>query len=284
MNTNKVFYSYNSPALYFDTNVAVESHRINFGISGLVTIRGTLLIKPGGYVVAGRAPSYGPASTLKYDTPGSTYVASEEWYPNTTSGPGVPQNVEITAGTTLSFGAASTPRTALGNVTVDGTLVLSTSIGGDLNVGGNWVNNGAFNANNRTVTFNGTTTVSGSSTTSFAYVTITGALTGHSASMNVARDWTNNGTFNHNNGAVRFNGNNQAIGGTSVSSFFDIFIETFSSVTGPSSGTINVAHNWTNDGAFNHNNGAVHFNGQYHHRRDNRALRSSTSSSRPSAA
>ena len=124
MNTNKVFYSYNSPALYFDTNVAVEiSAGMNFGISGLVTIRGTLLIKPGGYVVAGRAPSYRPASTLKYDTPGSTYVASEEWYPNTTSGPGVPQNVEITAGTTLSFGAASTPRTALGNVTVDGALV-----------------------------------------------------------------------------------------------------------------------------------------------------------------
>ena len=104
--------------------------------------------------------------------------------------------------------------------------------------------------------------------------------------MNVARDWTNNGTFNHNNGAVRFNGSGaQAIGGATVSSFFDIFIETFSSVTGPSGGTINVAHNWTNDGAFNANGGAVHFNGS-----DTQAIGGASVSSffdifsRPSAA
>ncbi len=93
-------------------------------------------------------------------------------------------------------------------------------------------------------------------------VTISGGtLNANGLTMNVGGNWTNNGAFNHNNGAVHFNGSGaQAIGGSSISSFFDIFLESASSVTGPA-GNMNVAGNWTNNSNYIHNGGSVTFNG-----------------------
>ena len=51
------------------------------------------------------------------------------------------------------------PLNVLGNVLNLGSLILSSSPGGDINVGGsNWDNFGTFTANGRTVTLNGTGT------------------------------------------------------------------------------------------------------------------------------
>lgn len=88
-----------------------------------------------------------------------------------------------------------------------------------------------------------------------------GALSANGQTLYVGGNWTNNGAFNHGNGAVRFNGTgSQTIGGPQPTSFFDIFLEGFSSVTGPA-GTMNVAGAWTNNGGYSPNGGTVTFNG-----------------------
>ncbi|GAB3831473.1 T9SS type A sorting domain-containing protein [Hymenobacter jeollabukensis] len=84
----------------------------------------------------------------------------------------------VSAGT-LDFGSSSTPVTAQ-NVTVSpsGTLRLSSVIGGDLNVNGNFFNFNSFQPNGRAVRFtgNGSQTIGGSSL-AFDYLTIAGTGT-----------------------------------------------------------------------------------------------------------
>jgi hypothetical protein len=145
------------------------------------TINGILLLNPTGFVSV--SPNYGSASTVQYNT-GGTYLRSSEWF--ATSGAGYPANVRLSANTTLDLGyngtgvarqcsgnltidAGSTlsmnnganvmtaALTVLGDVTINGTIVLSSAIGGDLYVGGNWTRNtgGTFTHNNRAVFFIG---------------------------------------------------------------------------------------------------------------------------------
>jgi len=84
-------------------------------------------------------------------------------------------NLRVDAGT-IHFDNTTGAATVSGNVVISsgGTLNLGNVIGGDINVAGNWTNNGTFNHNSRTVTFNGTgtQTISGSSTTNFGFLTI----------------------------------------------------------------------------------------------------------------
>src|SRR6185436_15679603 len=60
------------------------------------------------------------------------------------------------------------------NVLNNGTLTLSSSSGGNINVGGNWTNNSTFTNNSRTVTFNGVAaqTIGGSVATAFSSLVI----------------------------------------------------------------------------------------------------------------
>jgi len=101
-------------------------------------------------------------STLKYNT-GTTYTAATEWSANAASGTGVPSNVtigDVVASSVCSFGTASTFRQANGAVTISAAtsgLTLSTVIGGDLRLTGNFVQSGTFTHSGRSVTFNGTT-------------------------------------------------------------------------------------------------------------------------------
>ena len=147
-----------------------------------LTINGIALMNTGAYFA--NRPTFGSASTLKYNT-GGTYGSANEWI--TTSGAGYPANVQISNNTTVNLpngnagiarqcsgnltidlGSAldmngSTPMTAtltvLGSVNLSGTLSLSTSGGGDIRVGGNWnfIAGGTFNSNSRAVFFIGAT-------------------------------------------------------------------------------------------------------------------------------
>jgi hypothetical protein len=149
-------------------NNIVLASGVNFGAAS--TVNGTLQINTGGFVST-NAPTYGSAATLKYNSGGS-YNVSAEWTANTSSGAGVPQNVQISNATTLNL---STPnRTANGNLTIDAGSTL-TSTSGILTLGGNFTNNGTFTHNSGNVTFNGTgtKTVSGSAaTTAFNTLTV----------------------------------------------------------------------------------------------------------------
>jgi hypothetical protein len=149
-------------------NTVIISSGVDFGASS--TVNGTLRINTGGFVNT-NAPTYGIASTLLYNTGGS-YNASAEWTANASSGVGVPQNVQLSNGTTLNL---STPnRTANGNLTIDAGSTL-TSTSGILTLGGNFTNNSAFTHSSGNVTFagSGTKTVSGSAlSTAFNTMTL----------------------------------------------------------------------------------------------------------------
>ncbi|MBI4944791.1 MAG: DUF2341 domain-containing protein, partial [Bacteroidetes bacterium] len=161
-------------------------------------------------------------------------------------------------GTTIISGPGTN---SFDNVTINGDLTAPSWT--NINVAGNWTSSdsGHFYHNNGTVTFNGTTTLSGSGNTYVFYnIIITGTLTAPPFDMYVTGDWTNNGTFIHNNGGVSFTyGFSTTISGSSENSFYNFKIG--QTVNAPS-GNMNIAGNWTNFGyTFNHNNGTVTFNG-----------------------
>ncbi|MFZ4622414.1 MAG: hypothetical protein ACOYNS_17760, partial [Bacteroidota bacterium] len=145
------------------------------------TVSGILELLSGSSVV-NDPPTYANGSTLKYYT-GGVFSRGLEW--SATTGQGYPYHVDIRNNTTLKLGAnfgMSTPRSmagslyiqsgstltmnaietgmsealsVAGNITNDGSLILSIDPGGDLNVGGNWSGTGSFNSYDRLVTFNG---------------------------------------------------------------------------------------------------------------------------------
>lgn len=147
------------------------------------TITGTLEIKSGGYVLPGKTPYYSssPASTLLYNC-SCNYGVYEEWYANTYgTDPGVPHNVSLAAGSSLNFGSFNTPHEMRGNMSISSssTFALSTAIGGDLYIKGNWTKalGGTFTPNARMVKFNGSSgnqviTVTGNGTETFAYLAV----------------------------------------------------------------------------------------------------------------
>ncbi len=191
----------------------------NFGTNS--SIHGLFLINAGGYVDA-NPPYYIAGSTLQYNT-GGNYGRWLEW--SSTSGAGYPHHVQITS-TVLNLGNAgtNTARICGGDLIIDGTstltmneagsemtasltvngnvtfvstnssstLTLSSQIGGDIYVKGNWNRNGGtFNSNNRMVSFNGTSpqSINGPANTTFDYLRIdnTSGVSLNNASIIVAQ-------------------------------------------------------------------------------------------------
>ena len=178
--------------ILFQTTAAVAG-------STTLTVNGTCKINTGGSFST--APTYGANSVLIYNT-GGTFSRGAEW--SATSSAGFPNDVQLSNNTTLNLGAgggpapgtarslardltidsgstfsmAATPMTAAltvgRHVLINGTLTLSTSNGGNINVGGNWTNNSTFTNNGRTATFNGSAAqaIAGSSSSAFTGLTI----------------------------------------------------------------------------------------------------------------
>jgi hypothetical protein len=122
------------------------------------------------------------------------------------------------------------------------------SLGGDLNISGNWSNAGTLTPNSNTVKFmgsNNTQTLSGATT--FYNLTInhtgTGSVTATGSTLTVSNliDILA-GTF------------------TSSSTYRDVQIESGATLASDG-GTINVSGNWTNAGTFTASTGTVNFNG-----------------------
>ncbi|HRG59556.1 MAG TPA: hypothetical protein PK323_11410, partial [Bacteroidia bacterium] len=118
-------------------------------------------IRANGYVNT-NAPNYAAGSNLNYNS-GGAFSAGTEWVSNLMSGIGVPSNVNIgntIAASQLDFGSDVQFRRLTGNLTLSATATfsLSSSAGGDLQIGGNFSNTSGsvFNNNSRMVTFNGT--------------------------------------------------------------------------------------------------------------------------------
>jgi hypothetical protein len=189
---SKTISSASSGTLSYTSSAAngsvVLSAAVNFG--NLLTTIGNdtyLELISGGSILT-NAPTYASGSTLVYNT-GGAITAGAEWSANSTSGSGVPSNVLVGNGnnTTLSFGTSSQFRHANRNVTVSPSsgLTLSTNSGGDLQLRGDFIQNGTFTHNNRLVTFNGTSAqgITGSLNTAgasnnFAYLAISNSSSG----------------------------------------------------------------------------------------------------------
>ncbi|MFN8324673.1 MAG: hypothetical protein U0T80_02825 [Flavobacteriaceae bacterium] len=77
-------------------------------------------------------------------------------------------------GGTFDMDATTGAVSVTGNVSISSgaTLKLSTAVGGDLNVAGNWTNSGTFTPSTRLVQFNGTTAQTLTGTTTFDYFKI----------------------------------------------------------------------------------------------------------------
>ncbi|HMG14708.1 MAG TPA: hypothetical protein VK590_04630, partial [Saprospiraceae bacterium] len=166
---------------------------ITSGTYNNLTISGTGTKTLAGSIIINNALTIGTGTDL--NTSGSAYniMVGNNWINNGS----FTANSGTTTfnGTTTIMGSTS----SFNNVTITGILTGSSS---NMNVAGNWINNGTFNNNGGTVTFSGTTTISGSSSNTFKNIIITGSLTPPVSGINVAGDFTNNGTFNHNNGLV----------------------------------------------------------------------------------
>lgn len=201
---------------------------VNFGSSSNII---TSMLMESGSFVNTNAPTYGNTSTLIYNT-GGTYGRNLEW--SATSGMGYPNHVQIQNGTTvdlsangfanraiagnlnlglngvasagsLSMGATTNKLTIGGNLVIGGntsgtsTLNLSTAVGGDIYLTGNWdtKTNGVSVSNTRAVFFEGagTSTVTTIGSASFDYLFINKTSGG---TVSLANDMTvnNNLTLN----------------------------------------------------------------------------------------
>jgi len=143
---------------------------VNFGSAS--TINGLLQINAGGFCNT-NGPFYADGSTLQYNI---DYSLSTEWYASAASGQGVPYNVVINGGNVYFANTAFVYRQLRNDLTINASKIfaLSETAGGDLRIGGDFINNGTFTANGRSVLFNGSATqdISGSGSGDFAYVDI----------------------------------------------------------------------------------------------------------------
>jgi len=191
---------------------------VNFGSAS--TINGTFTLNAGGFVSI-NAPTYGTSSTLNYNT-GGTYTTGTEWTANSQSGTGVPFNVTLSAASTsVNFGAASQYRRLRGTLTLSAStsFSLSTAIGGDLQIGGSFNNNGSginFFPNNREVTFNGSAaqTIGGSNTTNNPFEFL--AITNTGGDVTTSRSLTVNQRLQMNSGRLILGNNNLTLATAAV--------------------------------------------------------------------
>lgn len=211
-------------------------------------VNGNLQINAGGFVNT-NAPTYGSSSTLIYNI-GASYGRGTEW--SATSGAGYPNNVTLSlSGTSLDIGAnggsgtarqmagnlmindgttftmATTamtqPVTVNGNVTIgggaSGSLILSSSVGGDLNVRGNWIKNSGstFTPNSRAVQFNSTSaaqTLTGATT--FDYLTVNNTHSTPTVTLQASSAVTVNTNVTFTAGRIVLGANNLTLGGSST--------------------------------------------------------------------
>jgi hypothetical protein len=107
-----------------------------------------------------------------------------------------------------------------------GTGASRLPAGAMIQVQGNFINDGLFVPSTSTVTFNGNSLISGSAISSFYHVNINAASTlAAPGTIQVAGDFTNNGTFVAKEGTVVFNGaTTQTISGNAVSTFHNMMV------------------------------------------------------------
>lgn len=232
-----------SPTITLSNLNLTDGTLANSGAITMTTTTGTVTVVAG--TMSGNAPA-GTLYNVVYNNPGALATGSE--LPTSTT---ALNNLTKGAGGILTLSNA---------VTVNGTLLLNGTINSGSNavdLKGNMVSNVNPTFTGSTVTFSGTTTLSGSAPPVFGNMVIAGTF---NASVGYTVNGQLNfssGTFNNGTVATTFNGAPSTIIGNTPT-FYDVIVS--GSLTAPS-GTMNVSHNWTNNGTFTHNSGTVAFTG-----------------------
>ncbi|HNT77948.1 MAG TPA: PKD domain-containing protein [Anaerolineae bacterium] len=257
--------------------------------NGTVTINGAFQLNGGGWVSNNNDLTYGPNSTLVFNAAYAVNNDPPRYWPSS-NGP-----VSVTVKNTLTLNVARTVEGVFqtadgvinaGNLTLNGTAQINTggyfdnaptygvnatlvyNPGGDYNANNEWRTGGSVGSGvPKNITIQNSTAVAlptggGGRTVPGVLTIASGSLTLGGANgddLYVGGNWINDGTFTPNGRAVHFNGDS-TISGASISSFFDVFIEALGNLTAPG-GDMAVAQHFTNNGAFNHGNGTIVFNG-----------------------
>ena len=219
------------------------------------TFQGNLLIEATSIFKANALDLDIEGNLINQNTSNATGVASGGFQPGATSqtttfdGTSANQSITGVSGNLTNFG-----NLIISNASTEGKVILQTNtavrLEGDLTINtgstlvasgsdtltacGNWVNNGDFTHSDGITIFDGTTTMSGSAITTFydGLVTTSHSLTGPSSgTMRFDHDYTNHGTFYHNESTVGFTGSIQQITGDSANLFNNITIASSSTTT-----------------------------------------------------
>jgi len=220
---------------------------IDFGTGGIRgRVFGTLELRAGSYI-ANNAPIYEAGSLLLYNG-GGTFDRNVEWDVTTLKSVEIANNTTVVAGTNgatfvhemandLTIGVGSTFRmtgpdmTALlrvrGNITNQGSLILSGAPFGDLEVGGDFTNTGTFTTNNRSVTFIGTSVTP--QTISGAPPLFTAIMNNSGGGLDLLQALTVTNNLNFTNGDINLGNNNLTYSGTQanlVGGAFNSYVNT----------------------------------------------------------
>ena len=140
---------------------------------------------------------------------------------NTSSNP-IPNGLTY-SGTVKYYSTTGTQSIAIGtynNLDISGGTTGGRILPvGTINVAGNYTANtgtGTVTVTGDTINFNGNTTVSGATSFNNVIIATTSTLTAPAANLNIAGNFTNNGTFNASTGKVVFNGTTQTITGANT--------------------------------------------------------------------
>ncbi|WP_345232606.1 FG-GAP-like repeat-containing protein, partial [Hymenobacter saemangeumensis] len=140
---------------------------------------------------------------------------------------------------------------------------VSVTLLSDVYLNGNWTHHGGFVANGYTVFFSGSSLqlITGTANTLFHHLTILPAATVQpTRAITLLGNWTCGGTYLHNSFNVTFAGNaNQVIGGTVITPFFGVIINSGAIVT--LAQDVRIRGGWTNNGTFNPATFTVYFDG-----------------------
>jgi hypothetical protein len=128
---------------------------------------------------------------------------------------------------------------------------------GSINIEGNLTNNGTFTSA-ATTNFTGTTSLLGSNAVTLDDINITpgSTLTASASETTINGDFTNEGTFDPNNGTIVFGGTSNILGSANPQ-FYSIRIE--GTLNGP--GILDLTKDFTNNGTFVAGSNTVEFNG-----------------------
>ena len=121
---------------------------VDFGAggSGVAESFVTNSLTLGGGSVVVNAPTYSSNSTLIY---GASYTVGPEWTADATSGKGVPYDVQVVSGATLSFGSATGNYLCSNDLDITGSGSLNMgTMAGDLTVSGNMTVTGSSGSMN----------------------------------------------------------------------------------------------------------------------------------------